>query len=143
MMFISMNNEECKVRPEIINVNSNEPLFYTFSIKTTKCSGSCNNNYDPYAKLCVPDIVKNLNNKVFNLMSITNETRHVKWYETYIWMCKCKCRLDVSVRNKKRWNEDKSMCEWKELIYKGICDKDLIWNPSNCECECDKSCNIG
>ena len=73
-----MNIEECKIRAEIINVNSNEPLFYTFSIKTTKCSGSCNNNYDPYAKLCVPDIVKNLNNKVINLMSITNETRHVK-----------------------------------------------------------------
>ena len=21
--------------------------------------------------------------------------------------------------------------------------KGFIWNPSNCECECDKSCNIG
>ena len=36
-----MNNQECKVRPEIVNVNSNEPLFYPFSIKTSKCSGSC------------------------------------------------------------------------------------------------------
>ena len=40
---ISMNNQECKVRPEIINVNSDEPVFYPFSIKTSKCSGSCNN----------------------------------------------------------------------------------------------------
>ena len=40
---ISMNNQECKVRPEIINVNSNEPVFYPFSIKTSKCSGNCNN----------------------------------------------------------------------------------------------------
>ena len=55
----SMNNQECKVRPEIVNVNSNEPVFYPFSIKTSKCSGSCNNINDPYAKLCVPDIVKN------------------------------------------------------------------------------------
>ena len=39
---ISMKNQECKVRPEIINVNSNEPVFYPFSIKTRKCSGSCN-----------------------------------------------------------------------------------------------------
>ena len=30
---ISMNNEECKVRPEIINVNSDEPAFYPFTIK--------------------------------------------------------------------------------------------------------------
>ena len=34
---VSMNNQECKVRPEIVNVNSNEPLFYPFSIKTSKC----------------------------------------------------------------------------------------------------------
>ena len=30
----------------------------------------------------------------------------------------------------------------KELIDKGACDKGYVWNPSNCECECDKSCNI-
>ena len=69
---ISMNNQECKVRPEIVNVNSNEPLFYPFSIKTSKCSGSCNNINDPYAKLCVPDVVKKLNVRAFNLMSRTN-----------------------------------------------------------------------
>ena len=28
-----MNNQECKVRPEVVNVNSNEPVFYPFSIK--------------------------------------------------------------------------------------------------------------
>ena len=37
---ISMNNQECKIRPEVINVNSDEPMFYPFSIKTSKCSGS-------------------------------------------------------------------------------------------------------
>ena len=76
LSYISMNNQECKVRPEIVNVNSDEPVFYPFSIKTSKCSGSCNNINDPYAKMCVPDVVKNLNVKVFNLMPRTNETRH-------------------------------------------------------------------
>ena len=33
---ISMNNQECKLRPETINVNSDEPVFYPFSIKTSK-----------------------------------------------------------------------------------------------------------
>ena len=47
---ISIKNQECKVRPEIINVNSNEPVFYSFSIKTSKCSGSCNNIN---AKMCI------------------------------------------------------------------------------------------
>ena len=73
---ISMNNQECKIRPEIININSNEPVFYSFSIKTSKCSGNCNNINDPYAKICVADVAKDLNVKVFNLMSRANETRH-------------------------------------------------------------------
>ena len=49
---ISMINQECKVRAEIVNVNSNEPVFYPFSIKTSKCNGSCNNMKDPLQK-CV------------------------------------------------------------------------------------------
>ena len=76
---ISMNNQEWKVRPKIVNVNSDGPVFFPFSIKTSKCSGSCNNINDPHAKICVPDVVKNLNVKVFNLMSRTNEIRHIKW----------------------------------------------------------------
>ena len=65
---VSVNNQECKVRLKIINSNSNEPVFYPFSIKTSKCSGSCNNIYDPYAKIWLPDVAKNLNVslKVFN-----------------------------------------------------------------------------
>ena len=69
---ISMSNQECKTRLQVINVNSNNPIFYPFSVKTSKCSGNCNNINDPYAKICVPNIIKNLNVKVFNLMSRTN-----------------------------------------------------------------------
>ena len=64
-----MINQECKARPKIINVNSNEPVFYPYSIKVNKCSGSCSNINDPYAKLLVPDIIKNINVKVFSLIS--------------------------------------------------------------------------
>ena len=92
-----MNNQECKIRPEIVNVNSDETAFFPFSIKTSKCSGSCTNMNDPFAKLCVPDVVKNINLKVFNLISRTNETRHIKFHET----CKYKCRLDASIGNNK------------------------------------------
>ena len=107
MSCIPMANTECKIRPENINVYSNEPVFYPFSIKASKCSGSWNNNNDPYVKICVPDVVKDLNGEVFYLISRTNETRHIKQHET----CKCKCRLDVSVcNNRQRWNDDK--CRW-------------------------------
>ena len=48
---VSMNNQECKVRPTIVDINSNNPMFYPFSIKVNKCSGNCNNINDPYAKI--------------------------------------------------------------------------------------------
>ena len=79
--FISMKNQECKTRPQVININSNNPIFYPFSIKINKCSGNCNNINDPYGKICVPDVIKDLNVKVFNLMSRANETRFIKWHE--------------------------------------------------------------
>ena len=86
---ISMKNQECK---------TSEPVFFSFSTETRKCSGSCNNINYPHAKICIPDVIKNLNVKVFNLMSRTNETRSIKWHEK----CKCKCRFDAIVSNSKQ-----------------------------------------
>ena len=117
---ISMSNQECKLRPEIVNVNSSSPIFYPFIVKTSECSGYCNNINDPYARICFLDVVKKLKVKVFNLMSRTNETRCMEWHER----CKCGCRLDAIVcNNNQRWNKDKCRCECKELVYKGVCDK--------------------
>ena len=137
---VLMTNQECKIRTKIFNLNTNEPIFYPYSMTINRCKGSCNTINNPYTKICVPDQVKNINVKVFNLLSRTNETRYIKWHET----CKCKCALDASIcNNKQRWNDERCMCECKELIDKETCDKRFIWNPSNCECECDKSCDIG
>ena len=82
---------------KIIRINSNEPLSYPYIIKISKCIGSCNNTHNPYAKLCVPDVAKDINVKAFNLMSRTNEATHIKWHE----ICKCKCRIKASVCNNK------------------------------------------
>ena len=43
--------------------------------------GSCNTFNDPHAQLCVPDTIRNINVKVFNLMSRTNETRYTEWHK--------------------------------------------------------------
>ena len=48
--WVSRNNQKCKTRTKIIDVNNNEPVFYPESIKVNKCSGSCNNINEPYAK---------------------------------------------------------------------------------------------
>ena len=108
-----MSNQECKARPKIINVNNNESVFYPYSIKVNKCSGSCSNINYPYAKLCISDNVKNINVKVFNLMSRINETRQIIWHET----CKCVRRLTSTVCNSRQvWNEDKCGCKCKEYL---------------------------
>ena len=86
---VSMNNQECKVRPKIVDINSNNPMIYPFGIKVNKCSGNCNNINNPYAKICVPDTVKDLNIRVFNLMSRNNETRHIEWHKTCNMCDKC------------------------------------------------------
>ena len=57
-------------------------MFYPYSIDINKCKGSCNKINVPYAKICVPDEIKNTNAKVFNLMSRTNKTRHIKLHKT-------------------------------------------------------------
>ena len=56
---VSMNNQECKTKTKIIDIKNNEPVFYSFCIKVNKCSGSCNNINNPYAKLCVSDVIRN------------------------------------------------------------------------------------
>ena len=139
---ISMINQECKARPQIVNVSGNNPIFYPFSIKISNCSGNCSNINDPHSKICVPDIIKSLNVKVFNLMLGTNETRFREWHET----CRCECRLNAVICNKKqKWSKNKCSCECKELINKGTCDKGFIWIylfPSTCESECDENCGF-
>ena len=73
-------------------------------------------------------------------MSRTNETRFIEWHGT----CKCECKFEENVsNNKKHWKKYIFRCEGKELIDKGLWDKGFIWNLSNCECECDKACNVG
>ena len=61
-------------------------------------------------------------------MSRTNETRFIEWHETG----KCECKFGENI-----W------CKCKELIDKGVCNKGFIWTPINCECESDKTCDIG
>ena len=89
---VSVINQKCMSRPKKIETNPDEPVFYP-SIKVNKCSRDCNNINDPMTKLCVPNIVKDMNIKFFNLLTIINETRKIVWHET----CKCVCRLTSAI----------------------------------------------
>ena len=58
---VSVINQKCMSRPKIIDLIADEPVFYPVSIKVNKCEGDCNNINDPMAKLCVPDVVRDMN----------------------------------------------------------------------------------
>ena len=137
---VSVVNRECMPRPKILDVNegAGEALFYPHNALVNKCSGSCNTLDDPMTRLCVPNIIKSVNMKVYNFLMRLNETRKVLWHES----CKCVCQLNSSVCNSKQiWNGDTCRCDCNE-DFAGIisCDKGYTWNPSTCECQCDMWC---
>ena len=72
---VSLNKRSCKAIPTIVDIKSNETLFYPLTVSVNKCGGSCNTIDDPCARVCAPNKVKNMNVKVFNLMSRINETK--------------------------------------------------------------------
>ena len=90
-----MKNQECKTREVIIN---NDCMLYPFSIKVKRCNGNCNNISNPYSKVRVPNVIKNITAKVFDLMSWKNRAKQIKWHES----CRCVCRLDPIIHNNKR-----------------------------------------
>ena len=63
---LSVINRECKPRPKILDVNEGvgEALFCPCNVLVNKCSGSCNTLNDPMARICVPNIIKNVNMNV-------------------------------------------------------------------------------
>ena len=135
----SLDNQECKKRPEIINVNNKEPSFYAYKIKMNRCVGSCNTIDDPYGKTSFANDIENIGLKVFNLLSQSNETINMEKQES----CGCKCKLNKdSCNNKQIWNEDTCQCECKKTNTKEFFDSKFIWNPSVCIFECNKYCNI-
>ena len=140
---LSVINRERMPRPKIIDVNEGigEALFYPYNLLANKCCGSCNTLEDPMARICVPNIIKNVNIKVYNFLMKLNETRNVLWHES----CKCVCLLNSSVCNSKQiWNSDTCKCDCNE-DFAGIinCTKGYMWNPSPCACECDMWCKPG
>ena len=86
---VSVVNQKCMPRPKVLDVNEGvgEVLFYPYNVLINKCSGSCDTLDDPMAKLCVPNIIKVINMKVYNFWMRSNEILNVLWHES----CKCVC----------------------------------------------------
>ena len=78
---VSLNNQPCKARPTLADINSNETLFYPFTVSVNKYRGSSNTIDNSYGPVCVLNKVKYMNEKVFNLMSEVNEIRFIVKHE--------------------------------------------------------------
>ena len=140
---VSVVNQRCKPRPNILDVNEGigEALLYPYNVQVNKCSESCNTLDHLREKLCVPNVIKGLNIKVYNFLTMLKETCNVLWHES----CKCVCKLNSSVVITNKFgivilvdaivmNED----------FAGMinCTKGYTWNPSTCECQCDAWCKL-
>ena len=110
---LSVVNQKCMRRPKILDLNEGvrEALFYPYNVQVNKFSGSCNTLDNPIEILCVPNVIKGLNMKVYNFLTMLNETRNVLWHESF----KCVCKLNSS-----------------------ICNNKQIWNSNTCRCDCNE-----
>ena len=140
---VSVITRKCMPRNKILDVNEGvgEALFYPYNVLVNKCSRSCDTINDPMARLCVPNIIKRVNMKVYNFLMRLNETCNVLWHESG----KCVCKLNSSVCNNKQiWNSDTCRCDCNADFANIInCTKGYMWNPSTCECQCDTWCKPG
>ena len=109
---VSLIKQSFQTRPKVVNINSDKTFFYPFPVSVKKCGLNSNTIDDPYGRVCFPNIVRNMNVKVFNLMSGVNETRFLAQHES----CECKSGLNESIcYSKQKWNRHERRCECKEL----------------------------
>ena len=121
-----LKNQECKVRKVTID---NDYISFPYKIKVDNCIGSCNDKDNPYFKVCLPDSVKNITVKSFDLMSKKNVLKNITFHQN----CKCGCLLDEKVcNNLPKWNKDKCRYECSKIKK---CKIGYSWNVNNCRCE--------
>ena len=111
-------------------------MAFPYKIEIGRCVGSCNNVSNPHSKVCIPDIVKNVTVKMFDLMNLENTTKQVKFRES----CKCVCKINSSVcSEKQKFNKDTCRCQ---CLVNKKCQNDFVWNHSNSECEYKKAAKL-
>ena len=87
--YVSLKNKECKVRKVIVD---NEYMSFPYKIEVNRCVGSCNNINNPYSKVCIPDVIKNVTAKMFDFINLTNTKKQIEFRKS----CKCICKINAS-----------------------------------------------
>ena len=127
--FLLLKNQECKVRKAIVDIDY---VTFPYKIGVDRCIGNCNDEDNPYFKVCLPDSIKYISVKSFDLLSKKNILKNISFHQS----CKCGCLLDEKVcKNLQKWNGDKCRCECLKIK---DCDIGYSWNVNNCRCEMKK-----
>ena len=74
-----LKNQECKVRKVIAD---NNYTTYPYKIWIDRCIGSCNNKDNPSFKVCLPDSIKNISVKSFDLISRENVLKDISFHQS-------------------------------------------------------------
>ena len=108
-------------------------MTFPYKIGIDRCIGGCNDKDHLYFKVCLPDSIKNISVKSFDLLSNKNVLKNISFYQSR----KCGCLLDEKVcKNLQKWNKDKCRCECLKIK---DCNIGYSWNFNNCRCEMKKS----
>ena len=83
--YLSLNDESCMVRPSLIDLNPGELKYYPFKISLYECNGSCN---VLSSKISVVRKTKEINVKVFNMITNKNEAKAMSKHISYDYKSK-------------------------------------------------------
>ena len=133
---ISLNNQQCMTQPSLVNLQPNDEYieglcYHLFAVNLDKCMRSCNTLNDPCNKVCVPNITKDLNLSVFNMITRINESKIL----TNIYHVIVNVNLTVAsvtrIKSGIMISIGVSVKIWKSIMR----TKNYIWNPATWNCE--------
>ena len=70
-------------------------MIFLYKIGINRCIGSCNNENNPYFKICLSDSIKNITIKSLNLLPKEFVFKNITFHKS----CRCDCLLDEKVCN--------------------------------------------
>ena len=92
---MSLNNEPCMIRSNLIDLNPAELNYHLFMISLYKCNRNYNTVDDLYIKSCVHSKIKDEDVKVFNMMTRINEAKTLVKHIS----CDFKCKFNNTTCN--------------------------------------------
>ena len=124
-----LKNQEFKVRKVIVD---NDYMTFPCKIGVDRCMEVVMTKIIFILKFFLPDSIKNISVKSFDLISKKNVLKNISFHQS----CKCGCLLDEKVcNNLQRWSGNKCKCECLKIK---DCDIGYSYNANNCRCEIKK-----